>query len=629
MNISSKTILLVEDEAIIALAEKRKLEQAGYKVIHALTGESAIEVVDYNPAAADLILMDIDLGPGMDGTQAAQDILGKHGIPIVFLSSHTEPEIVKKTEEITNYGYVVKSSSFTVLDASIKMAFKLFRVMQQLDFSSMEIELTNEELRKNLAKLQKAYNDLAFRETIQEKFFQLTPDAISITRVSDGVFKDVNQGFCRLFGFSREEIVGHSAFLGDLGIWMRQEEREKLVRRYREEEGNISFEMDFRRKDGGIIMASTSADLVSIDGEDCIISSIRDITASKRRENELSESEERYRMLFEEAGAGILIYDGDLRILDANKKSVQMYEYPREELLGLSIRQFDPDLADPVIFGELKRGIFESGPYRFTAKRRRMDGTILPVEVNAMPIAWQGKPAVLAIVHDISEIIENERKYANSQAILKSALESQSEVLMVGIDKEFKCLYLNKSYHDMKASTFGLDIQVGDCLVDNLPKDKLLERALSHIQNALSGKSVRTVEEYTELGMTFDSVYNPIRGNDGEILGASAFLIDISERTALEKKLREKESQLRTIGDNVPALVAILDAKTLRYQYVNRMYEQSYGLSKDQILGKTIGDLAGDSNYQNAMKYLDEALHGKSTSYSGNSPSPRERNGDA
>ena len=76
--------------------------------------------------AIDLILMDINLGNGMDGTDAAAIILKDHDLPVVFLSSHMEPEVVAKTEKITSYGYVVKNSSITVLDASIKMAFKLF-----------------------------------------------------------------------------------------------------------------------------------------------------------------------------------------------------------------------------------------------------------------------------------------------------------------------------------------------------------------------------------------------------------------------------------------------------------------------------------------------------------------------
>lgn len=74
--------------------------------------------------------MDIGLGPGLDGTEVAEIIFKNRDIPIVFLSSHTEPEIVAKTEKITSYGYVVKGSGNTVLDASIKMAFKLFDALK-------------------------------------------------------------------------------------------------------------------------------------------------------------------------------------------------------------------------------------------------------------------------------------------------------------------------------------------------------------------------------------------------------------------------------------------------------------------------------------------------------------------
>ncbi|TVR68107.1 MAG: PAS domain S-box protein, partial [Spirochaetaceae bacterium] len=131
----SRTILLVEDEALIAMAEKMILERAGYSVVTAGTGERALEIVGNGhhsdqgapgDRTVDLILMDIDLGPGMRGTEAAALILAERELPVVFLSSHTEREVVAETEGITSYGYIVKNSGETVLLASIKMAFRLF-----------------------------------------------------------------------------------------------------------------------------------------------------------------------------------------------------------------------------------------------------------------------------------------------------------------------------------------------------------------------------------------------------------------------------------------------------------------------------------------------------------------------
>ena len=120
-----QTILLVEDEALIALAGKKALERLGYSVYIVNSGEAAVETIQTVPGI-DLVLMDIDLGKGIDGTQAAARILKDHDLPIVFVSSHSEREVVEKTEKITSYGYIVKSSSITVFDASIKMAFRLF-----------------------------------------------------------------------------------------------------------------------------------------------------------------------------------------------------------------------------------------------------------------------------------------------------------------------------------------------------------------------------------------------------------------------------------------------------------------------------------------------------------------------
>jgi PAS domain S-box-containing protein len=130
LNTEKRTLLLVEDEALIAMAGSVLLEKHGYRVVTASSGEKAIDIA-LNLPEIDLILMDIDLGRGMDGTAAAEQILKDRDLPVVFLSSHTEPGVVEKTEKITSYGYVVKNSGETVLLASIRMAFRLFLTKQE------------------------------------------------------------------------------------------------------------------------------------------------------------------------------------------------------------------------------------------------------------------------------------------------------------------------------------------------------------------------------------------------------------------------------------------------------------------------------------------------------------------
>ena len=127
-------MLLVEDEAILAMGTASILGRRGYSVDHVFTGESALARMAEAPEGIDLILMDINLGRGDDRHRGRlEEILSRREIPIVFLSSHTEESIVESTEEISSYGYVVKNSGITVLDASIRMAFRLFEARMSVN----------------------------------------------------------------------------------------------------------------------------------------------------------------------------------------------------------------------------------------------------------------------------------------------------------------------------------------------------------------------------------------------------------------------------------------------------------------------------------------------------------------
>jgi len=163
-----KTILLVEDEVIIAMSEKMSLEKYGYAVFMANTAENAIDLFR-KERSVDIVLMDIDLGGGVggaDGPAAAKAMLRERTVPVVFLSNQTEPEMIRQIEEITSYGYVVKNSGITVLDASIKLAFKLFEADEEIRIKNGQLESLNAELNRMILQLEASNDDLI--ETNQE-----------------------------------------------------------------------------------------------------------------------------------------------------------------------------------------------------------------------------------------------------------------------------------------------------------------------------------------------------------------------------------------------------------------------------------------------------------------------------
>ncbi len=174
-----KTLLLIEDEALVALAEKKLLKEAGYNVHHIRSGEEAVAYVDQSPHKVDLILMDIDLGPGMDGTVAAEQILERHDLPLLFVSSHTEKEVVERAERISSYGYVVKHSGDVVLLASIRMAFRLYE----------------------------AHSSISWWQRLMQTVVRHDMNAIAVLD-RNLVFRYVSDRFLHDFDVSHEKVVG-------------------------------------------------------------------------------------------------------------------------------------------------------------------------------------------------------------------------------------------------------------------------------------------------------------------------------------------------------------------------------------------------------------------------------------
>jgi len=218
---NNKSILLVEDEVITAMMEIDELKEKGYNVIHIFTGEEAVDFLKNEKQNVDIILMDIDLGKGIDGTEAAQRILEYKDVPILFLSSHTEPEIVEKTEKITSYGYVVKQSTITVLDASIKMAFKLYEAKiaekqkeDRLQAVISELEVTNEEYESQNEELMRSEEELIHKEKIlqsSEEEYRSTLNNLVVGVVvhrADSSIIMSNPEASNILGLSSDQMIG-------------------------------------------------------------------------------------------------------------------------------------------------------------------------------------------------------------------------------------------------------------------------------------------------------------------------------------------------------------------------------------------------------------------------------------
>ena len=140
---------------------------------------------------------------------------------------------------------------------------------------------------------------------------------------------------------------------------------------------------------------------------------------SERTVRQLRESEERYRTLVDHAKDGMFLFDGNLTVLDVNRRACESLQYTPEELIGSSLSLFDPDYNEQELQPEVRELKRAGQEFSLETRHRRRDGSSFPVEVRGRPFKSHGEDRVLTLVSDISQ-----RKEA------EAALERQRQLLL-------------------------------------------------------------------------------------------------------------------------------------------------------------------------------------------------------
>jgi len=394
-----KLVLLVEDDPIIALDERFHLESYGYAVLVARDGERGIEAFRANPSI-DLVLMDIDLGPGIDGTDAARAMLAERKIPVVFLSSHTERELVERTEAITSYGYVVKNSGITVLDASMKMAFKLFEAEREL-------------LKQN---------------TVLRAVMENAPIGFAVNTFSDGQGLLVAEKFKELYGIPEGETETVDDFFES--VYVDPVQREAMRGRVLADMGSgdparMCWEdIQLRYRSTGEFKVITAMNIPVLE-HDLMVSTVQDVTERWKAEQALRASEARFRGIVENASDLVYELDPEGRFTYLSPKWTELLGYPTDGALGSPFEPYvhpDDVQACRDMLGRVMAGAPEGNGVDYRV--RCADGTWRWHSSRGTVVRdAEGKPlAFLGIARDVTE-----RKMADAE--MRSRVEDRELLL--------------------------------------------------------------------------------------------------------------------------------------------------------------------------------------------------------
>jgi hypothetical protein len=257
-------IVVVEDEAIVAMDVQATLRRSGYDVAAVVgSGPAAIEAA--GGARPDLVLMDIRLSGPMDGIEAGRAIRDRFGIPVVFLTAHADEATVERTSEAAPYGYVLKPFDEAELRRAIELALRRHR----------------------------AENDRLWQT---EERMQLLIDAVReyaiIVVDLDGRVASWNTGAERMTGYAAEEILG-----APITVLSPEPEQdaEALHRELEAVRENHSTETEVwrARKDGTRFLAHIVRSPIA-DRTGCVVAAatvMQDVTERRRMEARILEAE--------------------------------------------------------------------------------------------------------------------------------------------------------------------------------------------------------------------------------------------------------------------------------------------------------------------------------------------------
>ncbi|MCX6694955.1 MAG: PAS domain S-box protein, partial [Candidatus Altiarchaeota archaeon] len=440
--------------------------------------------------------------------------------------------------------------------------------------AEIELKESEENYRNMFENMKKAEN--ASLES-QERFRTLFDNASDAMFIHDmqGRFLEVNQVACQRLGYARDELLKMSTKdIESLEFVGLVPERLNTIRK----KGNLIFETTHIAKNGTRIPIELSSKVINFSGKPAVLSIARDITERKKAEEALRESENKYRILVDNAPAGVYKTKITGEFIFANQALANMLEYDSpKEMMSQNATSF---YQTPEDRNKLVKTLQEHGRITsFDAKLRTKSGKYKDIMISAV---LEGDE-ISGMMRDMTERKKAEQALQDSEARLRTIFEGAPIGIAV-IDMDGHILVTNPVLQNM----FGYDTkELHKKLMRELthPDDLVVSQELS--EELLSGKrdSYNMDRRYIKKDGTIvwgRLVVSLARDEKGDPLFSIGMVEDITEQKKTEEALRASKEFLGKIIDTIGDPVFVKDWQH-RWVLLNDAYCTFMGYGKEQL----------------------------------------------
>ena len=424
---------------------------------------------------------------------------------------------------------------------------------------------------------------------------------------ADGKLIDASDSFCTMLAYSRTEITGMHVSQWDAVF--SKAELPGIVNRLFEQPVRTQFESRHQRKDDGIIEVEISCFPLEFSGKHVLFCSSRDITARKAVETALTQSEQRFRSLFENMQTGFALHEiitdisgrpVDYSFLVVNEAYGQVSGFDTHAIIGKRITEIYPDIVD-----DTTDWIRIYGDVALSGEARRFEAYSEGLRRWYDIVAYQTQPRQFAVL--IADITERKAVEAQLRKLAQAVEQSPESIVITNLNTEIE--YVNAAY--LRNTGYSREELIGQN-PRTLQSQKTPQANYEALWRAMSlgqtwkGEFINKRKDGTEF-VEF-AVINPVRDGEGRITHYVAVQDDITEKKQLGKELdqhrhhleelvekrttelRQQSHFLQVLIDNLPHMAWMKDIDG-HFIAVNRTLSESSGYTTKDVLGKTDLDI--------------------------------------
>jgi hypothetical protein len=437
------------------------------------------------------------------------------------------------------------------------------------------------------------------------KAFMNIPDAVHINRVSDAVFVDVNDYFLKYTGFTRDEILGKTP--DELNVWLDNENSKNYYNRLKIQGFINDLEITFRMKDGSLLDALISSNIIEFNGEPHIITVTRDISKFIAAQEELRRSGEQFRLAFATNPDPVFIQDyPSENFVDMNESFLEYSGFKKEELIGKNPDKLNlwSNQQDKI---EIQKHFRENKKLdNLQISLRMKDGRILNGLLSRREIKLDNKPHFLSIIKDITKIKKAQDDLAASEEKFQNIFSKSPDALAIMNVDNWTYLEVNEMFTELSGysseeikgkSTFELNIWTSD-------EDR-----------AYFSKYLRNQKEIVNRQTIFrqrngNLIHLLVSAKLFEINDKKYYLLickDISDFVSLQMALFEKENIFKAIVSNSYEGICIIE-DDFKISYVNQKLELITAYSNEEIVDLDFRKIITDGFVDEAGKIYKSGL---------------------